>query len=136
MPFEYSAHGTTIEYDSDGMPTWVAIPQVGEISGPDDSAEIIEVTHHGSSSRREYVAGLKDGGEVTFPLVWDPADTSHQWLEDNLGTTQDFRITFSDTGTTAFTFSAVIIGTGKKAPVDDKLEMEVKLKITGAVTRA
>lgn len=112
---------------------------IGEITDLQDSdtAELKEVTNHQSSgSRREYIGGLIDGGEVTFTVNYDPDGATHDrstGLQAYLRQTKNFQIE-EPGNTTGYQFAAVITNVSKSYPVDDKMSMNVTIKKTGALT--
>jgi hypothetical protein len=59
-------------------PTFTEIANVTSISGPSISRNVYDVTAHDSTdSYMEFIGGLKDGGELSFDLNWDPGDQTH-----------------------------------------------------------
>lgn len=104
------------------------------------SRDTIDVTHHASTGGwREFIAGLKNGGQVTLDLNFLPADATQSFaagLMDDLvdGTLQSFSIVYTDSGTTTATFSAYVINFQTTAPVDGKLGASCTLQVSGAVS--
>jgi hypothetical protein len=62
-------YGTKLRMGDGGSPqSFVEIGEVGDFEDG-DTIELVEVTNHQSpNSRREYIAGLKDGAEISFPV--------------------------------------------------------------------
>ena len=112
------------------------IAEVLDIDGPSQTREQIEVTSHSSAGWREYIAGLKDGGEISFPVNMVPTDTTQQDLYALLGsgTMNNFKIVYPNGYRD--TFAAIVTDYSTKSPVDGTVTDEIKLKISGAVTRA
>lgn len=113
--------------------------EIGEIKdlNDEDSAELKEATNHQSpGSRREYIGGLIDGGEITFTVNYDPDGATHDrttGLQAFIRQTKNFQL--EEPGNTdGYQFSAVITNVGKAYPVDDIMEMSVTLKKSGALT--
>lgn len=124
--------------------TWVDVAQVKDLSGPSAQADQIEVSHRDSLWRR-YVAGLRDGGEVSFDVVFDPdhashdptvADSMYDLLEN--GEVASFRITFPGLSgaTTTATFDAFVSNFEVDSPLEDGVTAALTLKITGVITWA
>lgn len=68
-----SAFGTTFNWDT------VTLDEVFNISGPSESADTLDVTSHDSADGfKEYIAGLKDGGEVNFEANLIVGDSTGQ----------------------------------------------------------
>jgi hypothetical protein len=59
-----NAQGSKILHSSlDSPASYTAIEEVTSISGPDGSANLIDVSHLGST-RKEYLTGLADNGQI------------------------------------------------------------------------
>jgi predicted secreted protein len=133
------AFGSEFKRDSDGAGTFTTIANVSDLSGPEREREAIEVTAHDSPDQyREFVKGLKDGGEVTVTLNYDPANNSHSALdadfeEDEL---RDYQVVIlpGDDDEYTWEFSAMITSLGDSFPVDDRMERDVTVKISGKPT--
>lgn len=133
------AFGTQFKRDSTGGGSFVAIANVSDISGPSRSREGIEVTAHDSpDDYREFVKGLKDGGEVEITLNYDPSSATHQALdadfeEDPL---RDYQVVILPGTTNEYTweFSGLITDLGDEFPHDDKMERTATFKISGKPT--
>ena len=119
--------GTTLSIDA------VAITQIQDIRGPALSTDTDEVTTHSSPGQvEEFIATIKRTGEVSFPLVFDPANAGHAalyqaWVDKTLDV---YILTYPDGS--AWTFSAYCIGLGESAPVAGHLERAVTLRPSGA----
>lgn len=135
------AFGTQFLRDSDGAGAYVVIANVSDLSGPSRSREAIEVTAHDSPNQyREFVKGLKDGGEVTVTINYNPANNTHSALdtdfeEDEL---RNYRIIVlpGEADEHTWTFSALITAIGDEFPIDNRMEREVTFKISGKPTLA
>jgi len=133
------AHGTLLKMH-DGTSTYTTVLEVTDISGPNLSIDAVEVTSHDSASKfREFIAGLRDAGEVSFSVNWQPAATTHGNTSGLLyvaknGLTRLWQLIFSDSGTTTYEFYAFITDFSPSAPIDDKLSADITLKLTGLPT--
>lgn len=119
------------------------IPEVVNCSGPNMSADAIEVTQLLSPGAcKEFIKGLLDNGEVTLELNYLPGNTNQQVLLGDLQATaqseaeQVWTIVFTDSGSETFTFNAFPTALTPGAPVGDKLAASCTLKITGELTSA
>jgi hypothetical protein len=130
-----SGFGATFSYLSTEPSTYTALAEVLSVTPPSINVETIETTHMGSDDGfREYIAGLKDGGEVTVNMNYVEASaTLLQTLV--LAGVETFRVTFPGSSTytfsgipTAFAFDEVVI--------DDKIAMSLTIKVTGKPTYA
>ena len=110
------------------------VAELTNIGSPKLSAGEIDVTTHQSADGyKEYIQGLREGGDVPIEGNFINSDTNGQigLLNDfNAGTVQDFVITFPD-GTT-WTFKAFVKSFElDDAPVEGKMGFKSSLKVTG-----
>ena len=137
-----SGYGTLLQIgDGAGPEVFTTIAEVVTISGPSLTREVIDMTNHGSpNSWREFVAGLLDGGDLTFTINYLPVNATHKKATGGLlqdlvdGTKRNFQLVFTDSGTTTWTIPAIITGFSPNAPIDDKLSADVSLKVAGEPT--
>lgn len=133
------AFGTQLKRDTTGGGSYTVIANVSDLSGPSRSREAIEVTAHDSPDQyREFVKGLKDGGEVTATINYDPASAQIAALdadfeEDDL---RNYQVVILPDTANEYTwqFAALITDLGDSFPVDDRMEREVTFKISGMPT--
>lgn len=135
-----NAFGTKL-YRGTSIASGTAIAQVTNISGPGLSADTIDVTSHDSTGGyREFLQSLKDGGEISLDLNFDPTGATHKnasggFLNDfQTGTAVNYTLAFSDAATTVWKFSGIPTGFEVEAPIDDKLAATATIKITGQPT--
>ncbi|MFG3493005.1 phage tail tube protein [Streptomyces sp. NPDC047972] len=133
------AFGTQFKRDTTGSGSFATIANVTDISGPSRSREAIEVTAHDSPNKyREFIKGLKDGGEVEITLNYDPTATTHMALdgdfeEDDLRDYQVVILPGTDDEHT-WEFAGLITDMGDEYPTEDKMERSVTFKISGKPT--
>lgn len=138
---KYAGYDVALKVKSGG--SYVTIAQVRDISGPALKQDAVEVTHRDGSKWREFVGGLRDGGEVTFDVVYDPDQTTQAagsapglaYMLAN-GTLGDFQLAFPDTTPTTCQFYALVTAFSPKAPMADALTADATLKLSGAPTWA
>ncbi|MGW0545305.1 phage tail tube protein [Streptomyces griseoincarnatus] len=133
------AFGTQLLRDTNGAGTFAVVANVSDLNGPSRAREAIEVTTHDSPNRyREFIKGLKDGGEVEATINFDPGNTSHQALDDDFeeDDLRDYQLIIlpGDPDEHTWTFSALITAIGDAYPTDDKIERSVTFKISGMPT--
>lgn len=77
---------------------FTAIAEVTSITGPNMTAETIDVTNMDSGGWREFITSLKDAGEVSFGLNFQPGATSHiALIQDEIDTqVRNYRIEWPD----------------------------------------
>lgn len=116
--------------------TFALVANITDISGPSREREAIEVTAHDSPDQyREFVKGLKDGGEVELTINYDPGSPTIQDLDDDFEeiALRAYQIKiFPDTiNEWTWDFDALITALGDEFPFDDKMERTCTLKISG-----
>lgn len=136
---EYSGFPAVLKVDIAG--TYTAIAQIRDLSGPAMSADAIESTHRDGGGDKEFIAGLRDGGEVTFDLVFDPALTTHSPSASGglltafkAGSKDGYKVEFADSAPTVAAFDAIVTGFQPKMPLNDMQTADVTLKVSGAIT--
>lgn len=75
-----AAYGAQLKMGDGATPTeeFTTIADVKDISGPGVTRDMVDGTTHSSEDGyKEKVPTLKDGGDVTFELNWDPRDGTH-----------------------------------------------------------
>jgi hypothetical protein len=123
--------------DAASPEVYTTITNVNSMSGPGGSATEIDVTDL-SSSAKEFRLGLQDEGEVTAEIQYVPADVQHALLRATraAGTSKNFRITFTDSPQTTWTFTAFVKTFSISNAVDGVTTASVALRISGSITEA
>lgn len=133
------AQGVALKRGDGATPTEVftLIAEITDFTGPQQSSKPIEVTSLDSTAH-EYIAGLQDGGQVSFNLNYVPSNVPQQGLlsDFNSGLKRNFQLILTDGATTPtkVAFAAVVIAHQLKGQVNDRVTGSATLKITGAVT--
>jgi len=111
-----------------------AVAELTNISGPSISADTIDVTTHDSADGfREYVGGLRDGGEISIEGNLVDATESNILISLlEAGTvTADATIDLPTSTAMTFTFDCIVTAYETTAPHDGKLGFSATLKVTG-----
>lgn len=131
-------YGTLFKYGDGASPeVFTTVAEVYEISGPSLSREIPDATHMESpDGYREFLGGLKDGGEVTIEANFLPAHASQNASTGvisffDAGERRNYQIVWPTSPTTSWQFAAVVQSVEPAAPVDDKLNLSVTFKLSG-----
>lgn len=97
------------------------------------SVDSVDATHEESDDAwREFIAGLKDGGESTSELIYVPGGATEADIFEMLGTTQHCRVSFPNGA--YVDFRAHISGAEPDTPIDDKMTFAITWKVSGKVT--
>lgn len=138
---KYDAYGTQLYRGTSGGGTLVA--QVDSFSGPNLSADTIDVTTHASTNAwEEAVVGILRSGNLTMEIVYDPANATHKnsgsgLLADFLArTATTWTLVFPDAGSTEWSFSAFVTGFVPSMGHADALTASVTFKPSGDITLA
>jgi len=114
---------------SDGVEGFTDVAEVKGVGGPNLSMTPIEVTNVDSAGWREFIAGLKDAGEVSFQINFIPNSSQHRQLITDLGSGSaiNYRIEFNNTaGSILLLPKCLITGFG----ITEELENAVMANIT------
>ena len=118
------------------------VAEVLSVGGPSLSRDTPEATHTDSTAGyKEFIAGMKDGGEVTINMNFLPADASQDLATGLLGdfgtdTPINYQITFPYSPTVAWTFAGFITGFEPDVPIEDRMTASVTFKVSGQPTLA
>lgn len=123
------------------MSTSHAVAEVVGFNGPSGGANVIDVSHLGSTAK-EKLLGLRDEGQVTLDVNFRPGTTSQDYMRTcraqrlmrkaviqlNDNTTEAAR--------TKIIFDAYVGGFSVSGAVDQVVKGSITLEITGACTYA
>lgn len=129
----YAAFGTRfMRGDGAEDEVFTLIGEATDISGPEMERETIDVTSHDSpNGYREHVGGLKDGGEVSFTVNYDPE--LHNILEGDFQDPQprNYRIVLPNPPGGYWEFRAFLTGMSLSFPLEDKMTADMTFKVSG-----
>ena len=117
-----------------------AIGEVVGFNGPSGSANVIDVTHLGSTAKEKRI-GLRDEGQVSLDIIYDSNATAlHTALRDDRAsrTKRIYDIKLTDNGTassqpSALYFNSYVTAFSITGAVDDVIKGALTLEITSAV---
>jgi predicted secreted protein len=134
-----SAKGTLMRIGSNTSPeTYTTIGQVRSIAGPTTKATVQDVTTHSTAGNwMEKLATLIDPGTMSFPINFDAADATHAFLtgmwQDFIALTLRAFETVFPAGLGQFVYTAYVTGHGFDLPVDNVIQANIELTISGAI---
>jgi predicted secreted protein len=133
------AQGMLIKIGNGASPqVFTTISEIKTFSGPTGSAAVIDVTDL-SSTAKEKRMGLADEGQLSFTINYIPDNTQHTLLRTRRASRDetDFKMVFTDDSpSTTWSFSAFVTGFAVSGAVDNVVEANVTLEITGSITQS
>lgn len=112
------------------------ISELTSISAPNLSADTIDVTNLSSSGRyREFIQGLRDGGEITMEGFLTTASANTIVTQLNTSSTATATVDFAtNPSVTRFTATVICTAFSSEAPVDGAIPFSATFKVTGQPT--
>ena len=131
------AQGTLFQLGTGSPLAYTTIAEIVSFNGPGGSVSVIDVTDLASSAK-EKIAGMNDNGQLSFECNFIPTNTQQAALKTakEAGTQVKVKLVFTDTGTTEWTFDAIVTGFSITGAVDGVVKASVTLEISGSITEA
>lgn len=137
---KYSTQGVELRYgDGGSSETFTAIAQISDFNINLGSKTVLDATDL-DSVREEKVMGLARGAQATFTIFYDPADTTHQFLQTEFNDPSPSVVNYQvglDTGASpepTINFSGYVNGFEVGSTVDSLQTVNVTLELTGSIT--
>lgn len=111
-----------------------SIAELQSVSGLEISADTIETTNLDSGGWRQFIQGVKDGGEVSISGYFNPGDTNGQkavYDAFGTGTVTAFKIAFPSSLGAEWQFNGIVTGVTTGAEMEDTVTFEATIKVTG-----
>lgn len=126
------AFGTQLQRGDGGSPeSFTAIANATNITPPALERETMDVTTHGSPDQwREYLGGLKDGGEVSVDINYDPRQHDVLVADMDDPNPRNYKVVWPST-LGSWSFTAILKGFEPEAPHDDKLAASLTFQVSG-----
>ena len=133
--------GTTLQKGDGATPeVFTTVSEVHGINGPTQDADVIEVTSLASpNGTKEFIAGLKNAGTVTFDINFNPTSATHAALfaDQKSGIVRNWKIVLpSSVSAMTFSFAAFVKSFTADIQAASHLKANLTLHISGAVTLA
>ena len=112
--------------------TFINTAKIKDMSTPEESRETSEDSYIDETSGfKEFVAGMKDAGEMSITLKWNEGDVGQVAL--NTAFEGDGTIFGQITFTTGakFTYYGVVTGRGLEVPKNETITRTYKIKLSG-----
>jgi hypothetical protein len=134
---KHQCKGTVIAQDV--ATTYLAVAQVISIDLPDMESETYDAGTLDAGTGIPYEpTGRTEGGSMSGELFYDPGLAGHIELTTLLTTPakNNWRISFTNTGTARWTFSGAGLGMGGTVALNDGLKANFSVKLDGIPTFA
>ena len=127
--------GTKFQRERDNSSgTYADIAEVNSIGGPNKSRGTIDVTSLDSAAGyREFIGSFRDSGEISLNMNWTIAGYEDMNDDFESADLKAYRIVLPDTAETTFDFEGFVTAINQSVSADDKVTMDVTIKISGAV---
>lgn len=117
---------------STGPDVYQTMGQQTEVSVYGVAVDSVDATHEESDGKwREFIPGLKDGGEANSTLHYIPGGATEAEVFASLGTTEHLRAVHPSGA--HIDYRAFITGAEPDTPIDDKMTFALTWKVTGEV---
>jgi hypothetical protein len=140
MANKYSGFSAKLQVTISSVLTDIA--GIRNIEGPSMALNTIDVSSR-DNQWMEFVAGMRDAGEIKLDLVYDPDTPTHSattaggFIKDLAsGAITAYKIFFADTSPLTGTFSALVTKVTPKAPYNGMQSADVTFKVTSSITWA
>ena len=140
------AYGSQLKIGDDGTTeVFTKVAEIIDISGPDMSRDVIDVTNQDSPDGwREFIPGLRDGGEIGVTANWIPADATQdatdgvlsKFEDDVLHNWQIITANDGSSGTMTISLAAIVTRFNVNLAMEEQAKLDFALKVSGAVTIA
>lgn len=112
----------------------VSVGYLRNIEMPELAVDDVDVTTHADTDLwKKYIAGWKDGGEISVEFLYSKDDAGATALLSDLGgVAKTFEVVFPDSS--VWEFDAYVKSYSHVAPLEDVMTGSATLKITGEPT--
>lgn len=135
-----AAIGTLLQKGNGASPeVFTTVATVGNITGPGLKGDTIDVTNHDNTTMyKEFIVGLKEGGDVKFVLYFDPTETTHTGLITTFEnrTVSNWKLELPVSPAQGWSFAGVVTAFDNKFDVNGAIMADVTIKVSGKPTFA
>lgn len=134
------AQGTYLQMFINSVGSYVSIAEILSLEGPMLERDVIEVTNQLSAQGfKEYINGLKDGGDINFELSYVPGSQTHNATTGLLamwssGSVAQFKIQFAPNQAVEWLFSGIVTRFSISANPSEQIKASCTVKVTGNIT--
>lgn len=113
---------------------WESLAQVNSISGPSMTRDFVDVTSLDSTGGyREFITGFRDAGTISLVMNFTRATYDLLKADFESPELQNYEIILPDDDETSFEFQGLVTEIPLDIPTDDKVTVNVTIKISGQV---
>lgn len=126
--------GTTFHVARPNAPTtWLKLDQPFSVSGsPSLSRDAVDGTHMDSEDGyREFVGGLRDGGELSVEMNHEPGDETDLLLLEAFNDDEAWQVKITLPNGATWVSAALITSYEASDPLEDKMTCSAGFKISG-----
>lgn len=132
--------GTEFHLEATSGGTLTALGEILSVTTPSITVEEVEATHMGSTDGfREYISGLKDGGEGEITMNYVPGSATDTLITTALtdGEARGYKIVVPD-GAFGWevTGDLIVRSYSKDIPIDGRMTATMGVRFTGSPTEA
>jgi predicted secreted protein len=120
-----------------GSSAWANLAEVNSIKGPGMTRDTIDVTSLDSiGGYREFIGGFRDGGTLTFSMNFTRANYDLMKSDFESSDMGNYELVLPDSDKTSIEFEGLVTELPLTIPMDDKVTIDVTIKISGSPTVA
>lgn len=120
-----------------GSPTFTAIAEVKDVTGPDRQTNFEDATSYDSVAFNEFVPTLTNPGSLGFSIFFKTNATHTLLLSDQeANTIRNYQLYIPTSTPQTWSFAAYVETFTLGLPVGGLMSADVSLKVAGAITRA
>ena len=124
--------GIAVAYESTTPGTFTTVGEVYDVTLNEVTTDTVDVTDHSATDRiKRYIAALSDMGEFGMTLAYDPALTVYEAVQTIQLAHAIKNWKFTPIGGTAEVYPCIVTNHGRATPLDDRMTMDVTLKVAG-----
>jgi predicted secreted protein len=116
---------------------WAKLAEVNSITGPSMTRDFIDVTSLDSvGGFREFITGFRDAGTVSLTMNFTRATYALMKSDFEANVAKSYQIILPDAAETSLEFLGLVTELPLTIPTDDKVTVDVTIKISGTVDLA
>lgn len=135
-----AAYGTLLSKGNGASPeVFTPVAQIQDLTGPAQKVDTIDTTtHDGGNGYKAFIGGLKEGGDIKVPILFDPANATHTGLIAtlNAGLVVNWKITLPTSPAVNWTFAGLVTDLSHSYKMNGALMSDLTIKVSAKPTLA